>query len=203
MSNSFSVYGLKLPVISPGEDIVEHILRASTRSGVGIEDKDIVVVTSKILSKAMGLLVNIETIEPSKEAIKLAKKTGLEPRVVELIIRESDDIVFAIPFKKLVDEGVIDLSRMAYDLELGCKAVEYYPTILVTIRDDMLWSDSGIDTSNHPRNIYSIPPRDLDRVAKELALRIRKRTGKQVAVVICDTEFFIGGSIEVARGCTG
>ncbi len=203
MSSEFHVYGLKLPIISPGDDIVELIVRVANSQGIGFRDRDVLVVTSKILSKSMGLLVKIDTVEPSKRAIKISKKTGLDPRVVELILRESDELVAAIPFKKLVDDGVIDITKITYDIDLAYKALEYYRTVLITVRDGMLWSESGIDTSNHPHGVYSIPPRGLDRVARELSNKILRRTGKHVAVVICDTELFINGSLDIARGSYG
>jgi len=190
-------------MISPGDDLVGLLLESIAKEGIELEDGDVLAITLKIVSKSMGLLVDIRNIEPSNEAIKIANKTGLDPRVVELILRESDSIIAAIPFEAIIRNKVIDLSKYSKDLNRALKAVKYYPTILITVRDNMLWSESGIDTSNHPPNIYSIPPRNIDEVAKKISMEIFKRTGRKVAVVLCDTELFPWGAMDIARGCYG
>ena len=159
--------------------------------------------TCKVVSKCLGSLVNIGEIKPSPRALKMASKSSVDPRFIELLLRESDELLLAIPVKKLADEEVIGVYRFSRRPELARKVLEEYPTIFLVIRDGMLWSDAGIDSSNHPPNIYSIPPRNIDAVAKELRNRIRELTGKDVAVVICDTEIFLVGSLDIARGSYG
>lgn len=67
----------------------------------------------------------------------------------------------------------------------------------------MLWSDAGVDSSNAPPGTYVVPPRNHSEVARKIHEKIRELTGKYIPVVICDTEFFLGGSIDFARGCWG
>ena len=203
MNSRIILIGLKLPMVSPGDDLVGLLLESMARENIELEDGDVLAITLKIVSKSMGLLVDIRSIEPSKEAIKIASKAGLDPRVVELILRESDSIVAAVPFEAIVRNKIIDLTRYSKDPNKALKAVKYYPTILITERDGMLWSESGIDTSNHPPNIYSIPPRNIDKVAKKISMEIFERTGKNIAVVLCDTELFPWGAMDIARGCYG
>jgi len=203
MNSRIILIGLKLPMVSPGDDLVGLLLESMARENIELEDGDVLAITLKIVSKSMGLLVDIRSIEPSREAIKIANKTGLDPRVVELILRESDSIVAAVPFEAIVRNKILDLTRYSKDPNKALKAVKYYPTILITVRDGMLWSDSGIDTSNHPPNIYSIPPRNIDEVAKKISMEIFERTGKNIAIVLCDTELFPWGAMDIARGCYG
>ncbi|MEM3716626.1 MAG: coenzyme F420-0:L-glutamate ligase, partial [Candidatus Bathyarchaeia archaeon] len=178
------MFGLRLPEIRLGDDLVEVVLKAASIDGIGLQDYDVLVITSKVLSKALGLLVNIEDVKPSRKAYRIARRAGSDPRFVELLLHESDRIVAAIPFKKLIKRGIINVRFLSKEPSKAIKALELYPTIFLTIRDGMLWSESGIDASNHPHGVYSIPPRDLDEIAKQISEEILRRTGKRAAVVI-------------------
>ncbi|MEM4447762.1 MAG: coenzyme F420-0:L-glutamate ligase [Candidatus Jordarchaeales archaeon] len=197
------LFGLRLPEIRPGDDLVEVVLKAASVDGIGLQDYDVLVIASKVLSKALGLLVNIEDVKPSRKAYKIARRASSDPRFVELLLRESDRIVVSIPFKKLIERGIIDVRFLSKEPSKAIKALEFYPTIFLTIRDGMLWSESGIDTSNHPHGVYSIPPRNLDEIAKQISEEIFRRIRKRVAVVISDTELFPWGAMDVARGSYG
>lgn len=96
------LFGLRLPEIRLGDDLVEVVLKAASIDGIGLQDYDVLVITSKVLSKALGLLVNIEDVKPSRKAYRIARRAGSDPRFVELLLHESDRIVAAIPFKKLI-----------------------------------------------------------------------------------------------------
>lgn len=195
--------GLKLPEIKPGDPLVDIIIERAREENVDIDDGDVIVITSKILSKSLGYLIELDKITPSREAIKLSRKTSLDPKIIELIFRESDDILLAIPYKKLVDKGLIRLNTISSDIDKAKEALNMYPYMFITIRDGMLWSDSGIDLSNHPKDICSIPPRNLDDIAKKIHYEIKGKLGKYVAVVITDTEIFLHGSLDFARGSYG
>ncbi len=195
--------GIKLPEVRPGDDLVAILVEAAVRQGVELRDGDVVAVTSKVVSKAAGSLYMVDRVSPSRRAVRIAERSGLNPRFVEILLRESDEVLLAIPFKRLVEEGAIDWRVLSRDPKQLGKALDIYPTLFITTRDCMLWSDSGIDTSNHPPGIYSVPPRDLDRYAREISERISKLAGVRAAVVICDTEIMPGGAMDIARGSYG
>jgi coenzyme F420-0:L-glutamate ligase/coenzyme F420-1:gamma-L-glutamate ligase len=197
------IIGLKLPLIEEARDLADEILKAIERSNVEILDNDIIVVTDKLISKCFGSVVNAEEVKPSKRALKLAKKTHLDPRFVELVLRNCDEVVAVVPIKRLVREGHVDMRSLAEDPEAVEKLIEEYPSFFITRKEGMLWSDSGIDSSNLPPGHYSIPVQDHDLIAKVIREKICKATGKEVAVVICDTEVFLGGSMDFARGSYG
>jgi len=203
MECSVEIYGIKLPIIEGKCDLAKVIVDSVRKQGLEFRDGDIVAVTCKIVSKCLGLLVNIGETKPSPKALKIASKSGVNPKFIELLLRESDELLLAIPAKKLADEGTVNIYRFSKRPELARKVLEEYPTVFLVIRDGMLWADAGVDSSNHPPNIYSIPPRNIDTVAKELRGRIRELTGKNVAVVVCDTEVFLVGSLDIARGSYG
>jgi len=166
---SVEIYGIRLPIIEGKCDLVKLIVDSVREQGLEFRDGDIIVLTCKLVSKCLGLLVDIREIKPSPRALRIASRSGLDPRFVELVLRESDGLLLAIPVKKLVDEGIVNLYEFSRNPELA-------------------------------PNIYSITPRNIDVVAKVLRDGIRELTGKDVAVVICDTEVSTAGSMDVARG---
>jgi len=203
MEGSVEIYGIKLPIIEDKCDLAKVIVDSARKQGLEFRDGDIVAVTCKIVSKALGLLVNIGEITPSPRALEIASKAGVNPRFIELLLRESDELLLAIPVKKIADEEAVGVYRFSRRPELARKVLEEYPTIFLVLRDGMLWTDAGLDSSNHPPNVFSIPPRNIDAVARELRDRIRELTRKDVAVVVCDTEAFLVGSLDIARGSYG
>ncbi|MET1160008.1 MAG: coenzyme F420-0:L-glutamate ligase [Thermoprotei archaeon] len=197
------VIGIRLPLIRPGDDLAEVIVKSARSQGVEFVDGDILVITQKIVSKSLGLLVSIDSIKPSRQALSISKKTGLDPRFVELVLRECDRVVAVVPIRELVDKGVVDLTSLAENAEVAKKLLDEYPYFFVVEKEGMLWSDSGIDSSNAPPGVYVVPPRNHDEEARKIHEKIRKLTGSYIPVVICDTELFLGGSMDFARGCWG
>jgi len=82
-----------LPEIVLGDDLAAQILQAASVQGNALNDRDIVVITSKIVSKAEGCAVELDTIEPSPFAESWAQRWDKDPRVVEVVLRESKRIV--------------------------------------------------------------------------------------------------------------
>jgi coenzyme F420-0:L-glutamate ligase/coenzyme F420-1:gamma-L-glutamate ligase len=201
--NRIEITGLRLPLIKPGDDVAWLIVKCAEEAGAGICDGDVVVITEKVLSKAMGRMVDIGSIKPSKGALRLSMKTGLDPRFIELVMRECDRILLTVPIRDLVEGGAVDLMSLAGDREAAERLLEEYPSSFIVERGGMLWSDSGIDSSNAPPGMYMFPLVDHDEIARRMHERIMELTGKYVAVVICDTELFLKGSMDFARGCYG
>jgi coenzyme F420-0:L-glutamate ligase/coenzyme F420-1:gamma-L-glutamate ligase len=82
-----------LPRIMPGDDLAGLILAACDRESAGPLPDDVLVVAQKIISKAEGRIVRLAEVESSPEALRLARISGKDPRIVELILRESEEIV--------------------------------------------------------------------------------------------------------------
>ena len=78
-----------IPLVQHGDDLVRFILDGLTAAELVLEAGDVLVVTSKIVSKAEGRLVRLASVEPSPEANAVAEEVGKDPRLVELILRES------------------------------------------------------------------------------------------------------------------
>jgi coenzyme F420-0:L-glutamate ligase/coenzyme F420-1:gamma-L-glutamate ligase len=83
----------EIPLIRPGDDLCQILSVALELENVTLQDNDILVITQKIISKAEGQLVNIAEINPSKEAEEIAVKCEKDPRLVEVILSESREVV--------------------------------------------------------------------------------------------------------------
>ena len=82
-----------LPEVQPGDDLAQLILDAVGHQGLRLDARDIVVVAQKVVSKAEARLVPLAEVEPSPFACTLAAAHGRDPRLVELVLRESRRIV--------------------------------------------------------------------------------------------------------------
>lgn len=184
MFNSKFTVGLypipNIPVIKTGDDIPQIIYQAAKDDGFVFQDRDIVVVTHKIVSKAEGAWVKLAEITPSVYARELAEKTGRDPRLCQVYINESKEI-------------------------LGIKKGKY---ILTRHRLGFMDTGAGVDSSNSGKpgeEIVTILPKDPDASARKIRSVLKELTGKELAVIICDTfgNEFRDHSISFAIGIAG
>jgi coenzyme F420-0:L-glutamate ligase/coenzyme F420-1:gamma-L-glutamate ligase len=170
------ISGFKLPLIIEGDDLVKLILEALNKEGMILEDDDIVVVTEKIVAKSQGRLEELDSIIPSEEDVYISKQTGKDPRLVHLILKESNEIL-------KIGEGVI----------------------ITETRDGYVCANTGIDSSNIEEGMVKLLPRDPDLVAERMRKEFEIRTGKKVGIVIADSfgRPFRSGSTGVAIGVAG
>ena len=147
-----------LPEIRRGDDLSEQITIAARRARQHFENGDVLVVAQKIVSKAEGAVVHLETIEPSPEAHAIAARQKKDPRLVEIILKES---------RRLVRTD---------------------PVLIAETRHGYVCANAGVDHSNVPgEGTVTLLPPDPDLSARHLAAALRKRTGKRIAVIISDT----------------
>jgi coenzyme F420-0:L-glutamate ligase / coenzyme F420-1:gamma-L-glutamate ligase len=86
-----------IPVVGPGADVPALIAGALGSAGIALVDGDVLVLTSKLLSRAEGRFVGLGDVQPSDRAIELGARIGKDPRVVELILRESSAVSRTAP----------------------------------------------------------------------------------------------------------
>jgi len=96
------LYGLRLPEVKPGDDLVRLVVDAASKEAGGIRNGDVIVVTSKVVSKAYGFLIRLDEVEPSRRALRIAEKTGGDPRFIQAVLDNSDEVLFLLPFAKLL-----------------------------------------------------------------------------------------------------
>ena len=170
-----------IPEIREGDNLSQIILEAINSQGLDLEDKDILVIAQKIVSKAEGKVVDLSTINPSPRAEELAEELLKDPRMVEVILSETKRIV---KMQRKTDTGVM----------------------VVENKDGLVLANAGIDASNVPGNDrVTLLPEDSDNSAKQISTHITNETGKNVAVIITDTvgRPWRDGLTEIAIGTWG
>ena len=157
-------------------DLSVIILEAIDRSQIEIQNGDILVVTHKIVSKAEGRVVELDSIEPSTKAINMAKEHDKDPRIMELILRESSQILRA-------KDGII----------------------ISETRHGFVCANAGVDQSNVKGDTAVLLPLAPDESADRIRHAVKKKVGKEVAVIITDTfgRTFRNGQTNVAIGIAG
>lgn len=178
MVRTVRIYGLEgIPLIKAGDDLASLIISGAKSNNVRIEDGDILVIAQKAISKAEDRVVQLDKVVPSEKALKIAKETGKNPRLVELILRESKRFLKASKQILIVED-----------------------------QRDIVNINAGIDKSNvKGENCYALLPIDPDESAKRLRSRILQLTGKNVGVIISDTysRAFRRGQVNFAIGLAG
>jgi coenzyme F420-0:L-glutamate ligase/coenzyme F420-1:gamma-L-glutamate ligase len=178
MAAEVRIIGLQgLPNVTPGTDLAEVIAEAAQAQGITFTDGDILVVTQKIVSKAEGQLVDLDTVTPSPFAVQVAKVQEKDAQLVEVVLRESKRVV-----------------RMAQR------------TIIAETHHGFICAHAGVDESNvgGERTVVLLPV-DADASARRLRQDIRQRTGVELAVIISDTfgRPWREGLVNVAIGIAG
>jgi coenzyme F420-0:L-glutamate ligase/coenzyme F420-1:gamma-L-glutamate ligase len=167
-----------VPIVKPGDNITKIILDSVNSAGLMLKDGDIIAIASKIISKAENRLVSLKTVIPSPRAEKIAKRSGKDPRVVQLMFREGEIVN--------VRSGIVEVYH-----RLG-----------------FLCTSAGIDRSNagDPNaEIVSLLPLDPDASAQKIRNEIKESTGTEVGVIINDSlgiKYRVG-SIGLAIGVAG
>ncbi|MGI9333432.1 MAG: coenzyme F420-0:L-glutamate ligase [Gammaproteobacteria bacterium] len=169
-----------VPAIKPGDDLAGLLLRAIEDSGEGLGDGDVLVIAQKVVSKAEGRYVALDSVQPSPEAQALAVETDKDPRLVHTILSEARDVVRHRP-------GVI----------------------VVTHRLGFVMANAGIDRSNlepsdEGERVLLLPV-DPDASARALKQRFDAHAEANVAVIINDSvgRAFRTGTIGIALGAAG
>ena len=168
-----------IPLVEAGDDIAAIILKAAAGMGLGLGDGDVLVVAQKIVSKAEGRLVRLGDVEAGDEARELAAATDKDPRLVQLILDESSDVVRH--------------KRGA---------------LIVRHRLGHVAANAGIDQSNIAHDggeAALLLPRDPDASAAGLLAALERATGKRLGVIIADSvgQPWRMGSVGRAIGCAG
>ena len=168
------------PQVGHGDDLADLTVEALARGGLALRTDDVVVFAQKVISKAEGRRIDLATVLPSAKALELAQTVQKDPRVVELVLRESRRIV-----------------RSAKDV------------LIVEHRLGLIMANAGIDQSNvadpATGEFALLLPEDPDASAARLRDRLGMLTGCEPGVVISDSfgRPWRVGTVGVAIGCAG
>jgi coenzyme F420-0:L-glutamate ligase/coenzyme F420-1:gamma-L-glutamate ligase len=169
-----------LPEVAPGDDLARLIGETLMNCGLLLRDGDILVVAQKVVSKAENCFVDLRSITPGARAHGLAKTTGKDPRLVELILSQSSDVL-----------------RVALNL------------LIVRHRLGYVMANAGIDRSNvkdvDGKDLVLLLPSDPERSAQELRARLMALFGVELSVVISDSfgRPWRNGTVNVALAAAG
>jgi coenzyme F420-0:L-glutamate ligase/coenzyme F420-1:gamma-L-glutamate ligase len=165
-----------LPEIRRGDELAPLIVEAARREATAIQDRDLLVVSQKIVSKAEGRIVRLSQVPVSPEAQAIADEIGRDPRLVAVILGESRRIV-----RK--DKGVL----------------------IVETHHGFICANAGVDQSNVDADTACLLPVDSDRSADALRERLQALTGHELAVIVADTfgRPWREGLVNVAVGLAG
>jgi coenzyme F420-0:L-glutamate ligase/coenzyme F420-1:gamma-L-glutamate ligase len=154
----------RFPFIKPGDNLSEIILDRAKKSGINIQDHDIFVITQKIVSKSENRLVQLSSIKPSKKAIGIARVVNKDPRLIELILHESYEVL-----------------RIRKN------------TIIVQHRLGFICANAGIDHSNvkgpfgNPKDWVLLLPKNPDESAEKIRNEITRKINKEIGILITDS----------------
>lgn len=165
-----------VPAVEPGDDLAALLSTAADEAGIALAD-GVMVVCQKIVSKAEGRLVELASVEPSPEALRIAEEDEKDPRHVEVVLRET---------ARIVRRG--------------------HRVMICQTRHGFVCANAGVDLSNAPGDeVAVLLPKDSDASAARLRAGLRAITGRDLAVVISDTfgRPWREGLVDVAIGCAG
>lgn len=149
-----------IPLIQPGDDLAGMILSTLKAVALPLENGDIIVLAQKIVSKAEGRIVQLSTVSPSPAALELAAQSGKDPRLAELILRESNTILRVRP-----------------------------GSVIVEHRLGFVCANAGIDQSNvHGDEEWALLlPENPDQSAAAIRAKLEEAYHAQIGVLIIDS----------------
>lgn len=167
-----------IPLVGPGDDIADLILQGLASSGLSLRPGDVLAIAQKIVSKSEDRVVDLRDITPSARAESLAVEVNKDARLVELILRESTEVV-----------------RHRKDV------------LVVAHRSGVVLANAGIDASNVAGDEHHVLllPEDCNRSCRDIRARLAKRTGIEAGVLIIDSlgRAWRNGTVGVALGAAG
>jgi coenzyme F420-0:L-glutamate ligase/coenzyme F420-1:gamma-L-glutamate ligase len=165
-----------LPEIHPADDLARRIAEAAEAAVAGLRGGEVLVVAQKVVSKAEGRLLRVGEIIPTERAVEFAARTGKDPRLVQLILDESAEV-----------------------LRVGREV------LIVRTPQGFVCANAGIDQSNVPEGLVSLLPHDPDGSARALRHGVAERLGVAPAVIVSDSfgRAWRIGQLDVALGCAG
>jgi coenzyme F420-0:L-glutamate ligase/coenzyme F420-1:gamma-L-glutamate ligase len=165
-----------IPEVREGDDLAVLIVNGLGKSGIEIVHGDVLIVAQKIVSKAEGRLVSLESVTPGRQAQEWARAFDKDPRVVEVVLRESKRIV-------RMERGVL----------------------IAETQHGFVCANAGVDTSNVSEGTVALLPGDPDASARSIRSSLESALGVRIAVIVSDTfgRPWREGLVNVALGVAG
>ena len=177
MPPRYEVIGIEgIGEVRPGDDVARIVVEAAARQRTPLAAADVLVLSQKIVSKSEGRLLRLSEVTPSLMATTFAAELGRDPRLIEVILRESRRIV-------RMDRGVL----------------------VTETRHGWVCANAGVDQSNVDADMVALLPEDSDRSARGIRETLRTLIGGDVHVIIADTfgRPWREGLVNIAIGVAG
>lgn len=175
MADKLELFGIKTPLIRPGDDVGSVLICSIRDSGLTIKDGDIIVLAESAVATAEGRVVDLMTVIPGREAQELGEKYAVDPREMELVLQECDEILGGVP-------GAV-----------------------LTITRGNMSPNAGIDGSNAPEGCVVLLPEDPAASAARIRCQLQKAFGCRLGIIVGDsrTQPMRLGCVGIALGCSG
>lgn len=165
-----------IPIVDGASNISQIIKDAIDKQGCSLIHGDIILIAETLISKSESNFINIDELIPSEKAEDLAQKSKKDPKIVEAILNESNEVV-----------------------KVG-------PNFIITeTKHGFVCANAGIDESNVGEGLATPMPSNPDKSALEIREFLENEYGEDIAVIITDTQgrAFRFGAVGVAIGCSG
>jgi len=172
---------LDMPLVQPGDDVASLVVEHLQAQNEQLQTGDVVVIAQKIVSKAENRLIDLRDVEPDDQALALAQQTDKDPRAVQVVLDDSNEIIRARRGVLIVEQKTGWISANA--------GVDH----------------SNVATSDDGQEILALLPEDSDRSAEQIRQRFHELTGIAPAVIINDSHGrpWRVGTVGVCIGCAG
>lgn len=174
-NTSIQMFGIKTPIIREGDDIVQIIYEALEEAGLVPIDGDIFVLAESAVGTSERRVVKLASVTPGERAKVLGEKYGIDPREMELVLQECDEVFGGVPGAAL------------------------------TITKGVLAPNAGIDASNAPEGYVILLPEDPRKSSEIIRSRLEQRYSCRLGVIIGDsrTQPLRLGCSGIALGVSG
>lgn len=151
------VFAIKTPLIQPGDELVEVLFLAISDQGLALLPQDILVIAETAVATAQNRISELAAVQVSPKAKELSEKYELEPPLAQLILEEADEILGGVP------------------------------RVLLTIKDNTLMANAGIDRSNAPPGHVVLLPSNPTEEAWRIKIGLETKSGHELGIIIADS----------------
>ncbi len=157
---SISLIPLNSRIVKIGDNLVEVFLESLDKNNIELKDNDIIVIAENVVATSEGNLVKLNSVRESKEAKDLAKKYDMDPGYVQVVLDEAEKVYGGV-------SGA-----------------------LLTLKNEMICANAGVDSSNVPKGYVSLHPKDAKKSAQVLRKKLEDKFKISLGVVISDSRVY-------------
>ncbi len=155
--SKMEIFGIKTPIINPGDNLVELFLSTLSHQGFSLASHDILVIAETVVATSQKRIRELSTVRVSPRALELSERFELEAPIAQLVLDEADEILGGVPH------------------------------VLLTIKDNTLMANAGIDQSNAPAEHVVLLPSNPTETARQIKTELEVNTGVELGVIITDS----------------